>query len=147
MEGKARLTDLILEDNTMLQIYRSIPNKYIHSDMNLNKATYSWQGEVHIDDIGKDETICVIDTYAYRARKKTGQIIRLKTGGYKYNEQFRVYKIMGVIRNDRLYVVVKKAGKKVEDIAPFAPVRVNGVNQAHRILARFSFSKQTKKSA
>lgn len=145
--NSARLTDVILEDNTTLQLYKSIPNKYLHSEKNLTKATYSWQGEVHIQDIGESETICVIDTYAYRARKSNGQIVRLKTGGYKFNDSFRIYKLMGIIRNDRLYIVVKEANQKVADIASLAPVRVNGVAQAHRVLARFSFTDTHQKLA
>lgn len=133
MKDRARLTDIILKGNQNIQLYKAISNKFIHSNGDLNKLSYPWQGEIHIKEVKPTDHICVIDTFAYRARNKNGKIIRLKVGGYKYNNRLFSYKLMGVIRNGIISVVVEPANDRVKDIAPLAPVRVNGVYQAVRI--------------
>ena len=147
----AKLVSLLVGESTPVNLYGTVGVKHLHSDSKLEQSVYSWQGEVELETLTEDDVLVTIDSFAYRARHQdTAKVITLRNGGYNHGprDQFRTYKLMGVVRDGQLFVVTEQAGEKVEDIAPRAPVRVSGVGQAHRIRHKtFSSPKTEEKSA
>lgn len=135
---KAKVIDIVTSDGKSVEKYAHIPNKFLHSKSVLNKKDYSWYENIHVSKVTADDTIVVIDTFAYRVRKENGQIIRLKTGGYPYKGKFFVNKIVAVLRNDTLSIVVEDASPNVIDINPYAPLRAKGVHEAERKIQKMN---------
>ena len=148
---RAHITDIIMDDNTECQLYQSIPPSYLHSHSQLTKLKYTFTGEIQLKGTTRNDIFCTIDAYAYRARKvSTGEVKRLKNGTYRdhLTGQQRSLKLIGVLREGRLFVLVGPAGERVSDIAPLAPLRVSGMSQMYQIRRRgFSSSENQRQSA
>lgn len=129
----ARLVGLfIVGCNKEAALYDKISTKYIHSDHFLDQTVYSLCGEVKLNELTEQDLVVVIDTYAYRQRNADGEKIRLRTGAFtsRVDNQQRPLKLMGVIRQNKLFVVTKRANQRVNDIAPMSPIRVAGIGRA-----------------
>ena len=121
-------------DRTKLEIYKKVPVKYLNSEYALKKSLYSWQGEIPITQITPKDDIVIIDTFAYWARHQSdGVIKRIKTGDFPLRGNNICLKIMGIIRDNKLYVTTKSAKPAFKDIAPMEPIRVGGLGQALKI--------------
>jgi len=127
----AKLTDLQMTDKTTASMDQRIPRQYLHSDSQLKKTYYTWVGELPLESLESDDSVVVIDAWAYRQRhQESGRIIRLRTGGFPKGEDFQHLKLMGVVRGGKLMVITEIANKKVRDIAPRTPVRIAGIGSA-----------------
>jgi hypothetical protein len=129
----SKLTDIILTNGNVLPLYSKLPASYIHSDEPLEHPTYLWNGEVEVNELSKDATLAVIDTFAYHARhQETGDIVRIRTGSFKHRGRQFCLKLLAVIDGDKLQLVVEPAKEHMSDIAPLSPVKISGVSQAVR---------------
>ena len=111
-------------------LFTAIPTKYLHSDTRLTKVRYNWVGEVHVEDLTQDDIVVTVDSWAYRQRRADGAIVRLRTGGFNKDNEYRTLKLMGVIRDGKLYIVTETSNRRVKDIAPRTPLRIAGVGSA-----------------
>lgn len=113
-------------------LYDKISTKYIHSDNYLDQTVYRLSGEVKLNELTREDLVVVVDAWAYRQRNADGEKIRLRTGSFasKENKEQRHLKLMGIIRQSKLFIVTERANKRVMDIAPMSPVRVAGIGRA-----------------
>lgn len=148
-DNQARLTDLIMTDSTVLQLYQSLPTKYLSCTAHLKKTLYSWAGELPRRKLLQSDTPVAINAFAYRARHQvTAEIKRIKTGSFSRGTNNINLKIVGVIRDEKLYVVTESAHNRFRDIAARQPARVNGAYQAENYVKKtFSFTKSTSATA
>jgi len=129
------VTDLIMSDKTICQLFRDLPAKYLHSDSPLAKKMYKFVGTAPVSDANFASTqkgfqLVTIDAYAYRQRhQETGKIVHLRTGAFARKGQNAVpLKLAGIVDNvSHLYVLVETANDKVSDIGSEAPVRISGL--------------------
>ena len=137
----ARIVGIMTDKNEELKLYDNLPKRYLASDQNLLEESYKFVGEIRLEDITEEqneEQIVVVNSWAYRARKEEGKVIRLRNGGYKnqYNGRFKQFRIMGIVKGRKLYIVIEPANERVKDIAEFAPIRITGVGQAFRKISQ-----------
>jgi len=137
----ARIVGIMTDKNEELKLYDNLPKRYLASDQNLLEESYKFVGEIRLEDITEEqneEQIVVVNSWAYRARKEDGKVIRLRNGGYKnqYNGRFKQFRIMGIVKGRKLYIVIEPANERVKDIAEFAPIRITGVGQAFRKISQ-----------
>ena len=136
----AKITDIIVHDNTECQLFRDIPVKYLHSESLLKQNTFKFAGEVKLEDLTGDEVVVVIDSFAFRQRhQETTRIIRIRTGGYTgTDKKFRLLKLVAVIKDSMLFLVTEKSNDRMNDIAPRMPIRRTGVFAAKKAVSRAS---------
>ena len=140
MLRSARLVDLIMTDETVLQLHQTLPIRYMSSRQPLEYPAYRWHGELPINQVTPKDIVVALNTWAYRVRHQAdGRIKQRITGSFKYQGKTIYLKVIGVIRNKQLFILTTKSSKNHRDIAPMQPVRLNGMNAALKF-ARKHFS-------
>ena len=154
MEPRARIIGLIFEDGTSLNRHSGpIKTKYIHSHGILNKSSYPWRGEIPLSQLVSTDIIITIDVHATLQRhKEIAKTVHLRVGFYKdHNNEDRAKKIMGIIRNESMYIVTCKANKRFEDVSEMSPVIVvsvpNALSVARKYARRFSSTESGQETA
>lgn len=137
---QSNLTDILLvgQEKKPYALYVGwIPQQFLHSHSHLTNNSYRLAGEISLYEIEEGAIVCTIDTFAYRARHQTTtEVKRIKTGtfGDTRSDQRRPLKLSAVIIDKELFIIIVKAGPKVEDIAPMAPMRVSGMGALHNAI-------------
>jgi len=127
----AKMVELVMTDQTRGCIYTKIPVKYLQTHNQFKHTNYHWSGEKKLEELSKSSHVVTIDAYAYSQRhQKHGYSIQIRTGGYpdRANPDNLIhFKVMGIVEDNKLFVITQKAPGKFEDIAPRSPVRIASV--------------------
>jgi hypothetical protein len=147
----ANIKDLeFANEKDPIKTNKEIPKSYLTlSRAGINKQKFIWRGEIKIEDLMSTDIPVVINSPAYRQRHKTsGALVRRqcqwytdKTGATRHK------KLMGVLRDDELYIVTKQALQKWADIAEESPIILPGIKHAKEVFEKniqpsFSFMEE-----
>jgi len=130
-----KVTDIVMSDKTICQLFGNLPSKYLHADSPLAKTVYKFVGTCPTSDAvfsltRKGFQLVTIDAFAYRQRhEETGKIVHLRTGSFARKGQDAVpLKLAGAVDSEgRLYLLIEQANEKVSDIGSEAPIRISGL--------------------
>jgi len=135
-DNHAFITDLILSTTKTIQLNDHIHVGCLHSYNKFHQARVKFCGEIPIEEATDNDSVVVIDAFAYRQRhQEKGSIVYLKTGGYERTPdgQYCTRKIVGIIRGrQKLFVLTEPSNDKVKDVAPRMPVILSGLIAAVR---------------